>query len=253
MELCTTSFTEAPLPAVPEGQKLTSRTLPDYIASLPGVADAKSQGKPALVYFFTRATKPARGRSGAAVPTRQARACEMLEKSAFRGRDARIGVAAKLFVCSKTDVTSVTPQRNPVFNTENAPIVLLTASDGDVVALLAGKVRPSALLSAMLNALRKSGIDGSKVIARGNSLLNQISTMESQMAGLSRSLGAATNRVRKAESAGKSPQVIAKFKAQEAHLKARMEELQKNLAAVYDALKTVFSTSGARNSKEVDR
>lgn len=233
-DLCEVSFDEGTLPTMPDGEKLNSKTLAAYAASCPGVADAKAQGKPAFVYFYTRSTRSTRTKE---VPTPQATACRNLERCLFEGLDYRIGVAAKFFVCSRVDVTSVTPQENPVFNTLRAPVVLITASDGSIAALLAGRVNGRALLSAMFKALRRSGIDAAKAVARGEQLVRTVKNLEDEKARLESSLRRAAERIKPGKrNAGTLRQRQAKHQA-------KLQGVAKKLVAAYDALKVLFRGS----------
>ena len=73
------------LPSVTAGQTLAGSGLVSDLSSM--VRDATASKRPALVYFYTDAAS--RGK-----PTRQAAACDALERTVFAGRDPRLGVAA---------------------------------------------------------------------------------------------------------------------------------------------------------------
>lgn len=217
-------------------EKLSAKSLAEYLGNLPGADEAKAQKKPVLFYYYSKAR---RGSGRAAKPTPQAEACGVLEKNLFGGRNKRIGVAAKFFACLKLNVTSVTPQKNPVFNALRAPIVVLMASDGSVVSTLSRKITAGSLLSAMIITMRKSGIDTRK-ISTGESVLKKISSLEDRKALLRTRQKSAEGALKQAKASRRRSRVA----SAERHLKtvhAQLKEVEEVLSAAYDAWKKLAS------------
>jgi hypothetical protein len=216
-------------PPPPEG-KLTSKTLSDYVGKLPGADEAKAAGKPALFYFYSRATRAGKGRRS---PSPQAVACLALERNLFGGWNRRIGIAAKFFSCVKFNVTSVTREKNAVFNAENAPVVVLVASDGKVVTTMSRKITPTALLSAMLTTLRKSGIS-TRAIFTGEAVVKKIAALEDRRASLQVQRRTLQQALKRAEAKGQQAQAAAAQRKLDA-LASQIEQIGKALAAANEA------------------
>ena len=206
------------------------------MGKLPGAAEAKAAGKPALLYFYSRATRGGKGRG---TPSPQTVACRTLEKGLFEGWNRRLGIAAKFFSCVKFDVTSVTRAKNPVFNAENAPLVVLVASDGTVVTTMSRKISPTALLSAMLITMRKSGV-GTRAIFAGESVIKKIAALEDRKAGLLAQRRSLQRTLTKAEAKRKHAQAATAQRRLDA-LASQIEEIEKALSAANEAWKKLLS------------
>jgi hypothetical protein len=236
-KLCSISPTESrKTPPQPEG-KITSRTLSDYVGKLPGADDAKSAGKPALFYFYSKAT---RGKKGRGNPSSQAVACRTLERYLFGGWNRRLGIAAKLFSCVKFNVTSVTRAENAVFNAENAPVVVLVASDGTVVTTMSRKISPTSLLSAMLTTLRKSGIS-TRAVFTGESLVKKIALLEDRKANLLAQRRSVQQTLKRAKGKKKQTQVASAQRQLDA-LTSQLKDVEKALSAANEAWKKLLAT-----------
>jgi hypothetical protein len=233
IELCTVKLNESS-PMAFEGSA-SSRMSTDALASMPSVSVAKTKNMPALVFFYTQATaENGAGAAGGGCPiggglaggkaSNLSKTCRSVELSLFSGRSKSVGLLARSFQCSKVNVTSVTAKQDPVFNAQNAPLVLVTAADGSRVALLSGKVGEADLAAAMQAALRKSGFDGQGVATQGEQVLRQIAKYEEEK-----------NRLRAMISMGGGKQQ-ADNAARVATAKADLEKVEKNLAESYKAL-----------------
>jgi len=224
---------EAPPP--PEG-KLSSKTFADYVGKLPGAAEAKAAGKPALFYFYSRAMRAGKGRRS---PSPQAVACRTLERGLFEGWNRRVGIAAKFFSCVKFNVTSVTRAENIVFNAENAPVVVLVAADGKVVTTMSRKISPPALRSAMLTTLRKSRIS-TRAIFAGESVVKKIAALEDRKASLLVQRRSVQQALKRAEAKRKQAQAATAQRKLDA-LAGQLEQIEKALSAANEAWKKLLS------------
>jgi hypothetical protein len=222
-------------PPPPEG-KLTSKTISDYVGKLPGADEAKTAGKPALFYFYSRATRAGKGRKS---PSPQTVACLTLERNLFGGWNRRIGIAAKFFSCVKFNITSVTREENAVFNAENAPLVVLVASDGKVVTTMSRKISPTALLSAMLSALRKSGIS-TRTVFTGEAVVKQIAALEDRRASLQVQRRSLQQALKRAEAKGNPAKTAAVQRKLDA-LASQLKEVEKALSAANEAWKKLLA------------
>lgn len=234
-ELCSIDITDSGVPSPVGKEGLNSRNLGDYIAGLPGGDGAQAASGPRLSYFYSRAK--VRGRT---TLTKQAVACKTLENTLFAGSDTRIGVAAKFFIRRKYDVTKVTRRENQVFNAENAPIVVLTATDGSVVSCFSRRVSGTNLLAGMLLTLRKSGIDA-RAVLRADPILTRIRSLEDRKVGAKSTRSRAEADLKKARKSGNRTTIMRReqyFKKAAADLakieddlKKAREELDKLVAA----------------------
>jgi len=235
--LCAVDPTESnKTPPSPEG-RLTSKTLADYVGKLPGAAEAKAAGKPALFYFYSKAMRPGKGRGS---PSPQALACRTLERGLFEGWNRRLGIAAKFFSCVKFDVTSVTRAENVVFNADNAPVVVLVAAGGTVVSTMSRKISPTALLSAMLTTLRKSR-SSPRAIFAGESGGKKIAALEDRKAGLLVQRRSVQQALKRAEAKRQQAQAASAQRKLDA-LAGQIEQIEKALSAANEAWKKLLST-----------
>jgi hypothetical protein len=230
IELCTVKLNES-APS-PDGASASARMAASAITSIPGVAEAKAQNRPALVYFYSGsgpAGSPAGGAcaiGGDASP--QVKACRTLELGLFGGRNKSVGLLARAFRCTKINVSSVTPKQDPVFNAQNAPLILVTAADGSRIALLSGKVGEGELVAAMQAALQKSKVDGQRITAQGEQVLKQIARLEDEKNRL-RLVLARTGARSKGEASPRDAAVR----------QAELERVEKDLAESYRTLENL--------------
>ncbi|MHC4201257.1 MAG: hypothetical protein ACYSU0_14810, partial [Planctomycetota bacterium] len=173
-------------------------------------------------------------------PSSQAVACRTLERNLFGGWNRRLGIAAKFFSCVKFNVTSVTRAKNAVFNAENAPVVVLVASDGKIVTTMSRKISPTALLSAMLTTLRKSGV-GTRAIFAGESVVKKIAALEDRKAGLLAQRRSVQQTLKKAKGKRKQTQAASAQRKLDA-LASQLKEVEKALSAANEAWKKLLAT-----------
>lgn len=166
-------------------------------------------------------------------------ACRALERSLFEGWNRRLGIAAKFFSCVKFNVTSVTRAENFIFNAENAPLVVLVASDGTVVTTMSRKISPTALLSAMLVTMRKSGV-GTKAVFAGESVIKKIAALEDRKASLLIQQGAARQALKRAQAKRRQTQTATAQRRLDV-LTRQIEEVGKALSAANEAWRRLLS------------
>jgi len=191
-----------------------NRLSADALATVPGVSSAKDKKMPGLVYFYVPISSAVA--AGTEKPSPQLKACRSNAIDLFSGRSKPLGVLARSFVCTKVNVDGVTAKQDPVFNSQAAPLVLVTAADGSRVALLSGKIEEAQLVAAMQAALQKSGLNGAAMVAQGEQLLAQIRKLEDERIRLRMKAGAAASRSQ-----------------------TELDQVEKNLADAYKALENL--------------
>jgi len=234
-QISTVPLAAKALAPTPDGERLTSAKLQAYIETLQGVMDAKAANKPAFVYFYTNATETAV--NGNVRPTFQADTCRNYERQVFNGTNISVGITAKFFVCTKVDVSAVSPQDNPFFNTMNAPTVLITSSDGVKVALLTRQIGRYDVVSPMTKAMQKSGIDAWKNLREGDRLVRKIGFLEDEKERFQKTMASTAGEVAKAEAAGSTE--LGALKERQERLKERVQKIETDLAAAYERLKAL--------------
>ncbi len=167
-------------------------------------------------------------------------ACRALERSLFEGWNRRVGIAAKFFSCVKFNVTSVTRAENSVFNAGNAPLVALVASDGTVVTTMSRKISPTALLSAMLITMRKSG-NSTRAIFAGESVIKKIAALEDRRAGLLAQRRSLQQTLKRAQAKRQQTQAASAQRRLDA-LAGQIEAIGKALSTANEAWKKLLST-----------
>jgi hypothetical protein len=214
------------------GGTAANRLSADAIASLPGVSDAKTKKMPALVYFTSGSAQNGKSVSSSSP---QGKACRNLEDDLFDGSSRTVGLLARHFSRAKVDVKSITSQQDPVFNAQNAPLVLVTAADGSRVALLSGRIAESDLVSAMSTALQKSGINAQSIALQSDQILARIRQIEDEKQKLTQRMSACTAKAKSAQSKGDVAKAGA-CKQEETQYKSEIEKLEKGLSDAYGLL-----------------
>ena len=189
----------------------------------------KGDGKsPRILFYYSNKSVTSGSKEQ---PTPQAKTSKDVWDGLFGGRSPRVGVLARKFDRFKINVSSVEPKSDPLFNAQTAPVVVVMASDGSKVATLPGKVSEDALAAAMLKALQKDKVDGTRIIGQGIEALNQIRKLVDERDRLKLSLAQINAKL--SDAGGKAEAL----KARETQAKAELAQVEKALAAAYDKLK----------------
>ena len=227
-------FEDVPLPTSAESKKLTPKTLPAYAASISGVDDAKSEGTPALVYFYVQEMEIVPDELKKVNTKQQVKRCAKLEEKCFMGKDVGIGTLAKLFVCIKVDVSCVLPGKNRMFNVFKAPLVLIVPPGGGMVDLISGnKMNKSGIMSGMTKVLQRKKVDVQKVLKNTKAILPRIRKIEGNKSELNRALQE-TQKKRNAAMLAENFAKAAKYRKKQKELLAESKKLKKKLSAVYE-------------------
>jgi hypothetical protein len=189
-----------------------------------GTVDSQTDGakSPKIIFYYSKAI----------VPTPQAKLNASVEKNLFSGESLGIGLLGRYFTMLKVNVTDVSPKDNRAFNRLTAPVVVVKASDGKRVVAFRGNVSEGVLIRAMITALKKDGINGAKIIAKGTAALNVIRKMVDEKARLKQDLVLIGKRLK--DEKGAEAKILEQRQAQ---MKAEMEKVEKALKEAYDRLK----------------
>jgi hypothetical protein len=199
----------------------------------------QSNGKqmPRITYYYTnKANVIPSGKTKIIKPTPGAIACKNLEDQVFSGKfaDYRIGLLAPMFDRVKVDVERITDKSKLV----PAASIVIEDNEGKAIAVLTGRVFPSAFADGMIKALVASKIPvdqqvlnkGVQSFKRVGALLNEIQSTEKQLTGVRGQL----NGKKKI-----SPAMQNMLKNQEAPLAAKLANLQKEMEATRSLLNEI--------------
>jgi len=136
------------------------------------IAGVKGAGRASLIFFETREEKGER-------LTPQAEASGLVKTNVFKGEaerekinraNFRAAIATKLFHCVIIDVTKVVPEKDKIFCSSNAPLILLTDKEGKVVKLLSGssQCKTGTVYMWMQTAQKAGGKDIDSVVSKIN-------------------------------------------------------------------------------------
>jgi hypothetical protein len=218
----------------------------DYTASISQVARAVKANKAVMMYFYVEVGENEKDGGLKA----RAEKCAKLEQEVFSGDEKvqELGFLARFCQKYKVEVSKVKAKDNPYYNSETAPVIVVVAGNGDIVATLTGSaVAPDSITKALGDALTKSGIDAKAISAKqkrnGKPLLN----LEIKKETLDKEIGDADKKISEWRKDPKKVQDAVKL---EKEMKVKEAELTKAKQDIADIKKTLEEVPEVKDSKK---
>jgi len=225
---------------------VAGKSAEDYTKSLMRVARAVKENKAIMMYFYVVADENEKDEGLKA----RAERCAALNQDLFSGEEKvqELGLLARSCERCKVDVSRTKAKDNPYYNSETAPVVVVVAGNGGIVATLTGNsVTADSVTKALSDALLKSGIDA-KIISvnlkrNGRTLLS----LETKKATLDQEIADAEKKISEWKRDKDKVKDAVKL---EKGKKAKEEELSKVKQDIADIHKTLEAAPEVKGLKK---
>ncbi|MFC1453134.1 hypothetical protein ACFLSJ_07325 [Verrucomicrobiota bacterium] len=151
-------WTDTTVPKLSDGVRSKAQGYQELASSIEAVTAGKS---PSLLFVISDDMKPKRSRSSKEEPTQQTKDSEAAWVEIFQTEgDYTVYIPGRFFNVVRVDASGVREDDNKYVCSENAPLVLLTRTDGQVETFFEGraKIKRRNVVNAMCTVLKKDEV-----------------------------------------------------------------------------------------------
>jgi len=179
----------------------------------------------------------------------RAEKCAKLEQEIFTGDEKvqELGLLARFCQKFKVEVSRVKAKDNPYYNSETAPVVVVVAGNGSIVATLAGNaIAPDAITKALGDALTRSGIDAKVISTRQKKSGKSLLSLEIKKATLDKEIDDAGKKISEWRDDPKKVQDAVKLEKDKKAKEAEVTKVKQDIADIRKTLEEVPEVKGSK-------